>query len=121
MDQSLATVLKLCRGTSSEHHCESRETNSLEAIGIGCCQVWSNDLYPAALHRVTPITDKPRLSLPFFFNPAYDTDCAPLEALIGDEGPHYRPVNWGLFRQARTDGDYADYGKEIQLEDFRLV
>ncbi len=91
-------------------------------INVGdMMQVWSNDLYPAALHRVTPITDKPRLSLPFFFNPAYDTDCAPLAALIGAEGPHYRPVNWGLFRQARTDGDYADYGKEIQLEDFRLV
>ena len=91
-------------------------------INVGdMMQVWSNDLYPAALHRVTPITDRPRLSLPFFFNPSYDTDCAPLEALIGEEGPHYRPVNWGHFRQARTDGDYADYGKEIQLEDFRLV
>ena len=91
-------------------------------INVGdMMQVWSNDLYPAALHRVTPITDRPRLSIPFFFNPSYDTDCAPLEDLIGEEGPHYSPVNWGHFRQARTDGDYADYGKEIQLDDFRLV
>ena len=91
-------------------------------INIGdMMQVWSNDAYPAALHRVTPITDRPRYSLPFFFNPSYATDCEPLEPLVGPEGPHYRPVNWGTFRQLRTDGDYADYGKEVQLDDFRLV
>ncbi len=83
-------------------------------------QVWSNDTYPAALHRVRPITDRPRLSIPFFFNPSYETDCGPLEAAVAEDGPHYRPVNWGTFRQLRTDGDYADYGKEVQLDDFRL-
>ena len=82
-------------------------------------QVWSNDRYRAALHRVRPITDRPRYSIPFFFNPSYETDCAPLTAVIGDE-PKYRAVNWGTFRQARTAGDYADYGKEIQIEDFLL-
>jgi isopenicillin N synthase-like dioxygenase len=97
-------------------------TDGALVVNIGdMMQVWSNDAYPAALHRVRPITDRPRLSVPFFYNPSYATDCAPLEPLVGPEGPHYRPVNWGEFRQARTDGDYADYGKEIQLDDFRLV
>ncbi len=91
-------------------------------INIGdMMQVWSNDAYPAALHRVRPVVDRPRYSLPFFFNPSYATDCAPLEPLVTAEGPHYRPVNWGRFRQMRTDGDYADYGKEVQLDDYRLV
>ena len=91
-------------------------------INIGdMMQVWSNDEYRAALHRVRPITDRPRLSVPFFFNPSYATDCAPLEPLAAAEGPHYRPVNWGTFRRLRTDGDYADYGKEVQLDDFRLA
>ena len=91
-------------------------------INVGdMMQVWSNDRYPSALHRVRPITDRPRLSMPYFYNPTYDTDCAPFAALLGEEGPHYRPVNWGHFRQLRADGDYADYGKEVQLEDFRLV
>lgn len=90
-------------------------------INIGdMMQVWSNDAYRSALHRVRPITDRPRLSLPFFFNPSYATDCAPLEPTLQADRPHYRPVNWGTFRQLRTDGDYADYGKEVQLEDFRL-
>jgi isopenicillin N synthase-like dioxygenase len=89
-------------------------------INIGdMTQVWSNDRYRAALHRVRPMTGRARLSVPFFFNPSYETDCAPLPAAGGEE-PRYRPVNWGEFRQARTAGDYADHGKEIQIEDFRL-
>lgn len=90
-------------------------------INIGdMTQVWSNDRYKAALHRVRAMEDRARLSVPFFYNPSYDTDCAPLPAAGGDE-PRYRPVNWGEFRRARTAGDYADHGKEIQIADFRVV
>ena len=80
-------------------------------------QVWSNDLYKAALHRVLPRTGRERYSLPFFFNPSYDTDYAPLETVIAD-GAKYRAINWGEFRQKRADGDYADFGKEVQIADF---
>ncbi|MGI9597041.1 MAG: 2OG-Fe(II) oxygenase family protein, partial [Acidimicrobiales bacterium] len=84
-------------------------------------QVWSNDRYRAALHRVTPMTGRARSSLPYFFNPSYGTDYAPLPSAIeaGDR-PHYRPINWGAFRQARADGDYADYGAEVQITDFLI-
>lgn len=83
-------------------------------------QVWSNDRYRAALHRVAPRIDRARYSLPYFFNPSYDTDYAPLPGSIavGDK-PHYRSINWGDFRQARADGDFADYGAEVQISDFR--
>ncbi len=83
-------------------------------------QIWSNDCYRAPLHRVRPITDRPRYSIPFFFNPAYETDVAPLVS-TASEPPKYRTLNWGSFRQARTDGDFADYGHEIQIADFRIV
>lgn len=83
-------------------------------------QVWSNDRYRSALHRVLHREKRERYSVPFFFNPSYDADCAPLDELTRDEGPHYRPVNWGTFRQLRTDGDYADLGPEVQLDDYRL-
>ena len=72
------------------------------------------------MHRVRPVTDRPRYSVPFFFNPAYGTDVAPLVA-AGSGPPRYRTVNWGEFRQARTDGDFADYGREIQIADFRIA
>ena len=84
-------------------------------INIGdVVQVWSNDRYPAPLHRVTAHASRERFSAPFFFNPAYGTDFAPL---VGP--PRYRAINWGEYRAARSAGDYADIGEEIQLSHFR--
>jgi len=89
-------------------------------VNIGdMTQVWSNDRYRAALHRVRPMMARARYSLPFFYNPSYGTDCAPLPTPDG-AAPRYRPINWGEFRAARTAGDYADYGEEIQIEHFRI-
>ncbi len=84
-------------------------------------QVWSNDRYRAAMHRVLPRSGVERSSLPYFFNPSYSTDCAPLPGSIrpGDT-PHYRSINWGEFRRARADGDYADVGTEIQISHFAI-
>lgn len=84
-------------------------------------QVWSNDRYHAALHRVAGRTDRARYSLPYFFNPSYATTYQPLAGSIRPgERAHYRPINWGDFRQARADGDFADYGAEVQINDFRI-
>lgn len=84
-------------------------------------QVWSNDRYPAALHRVASRTVRRRYSLPYFYNPSYRTDYAPLPGSVGPgDGPHYRTINWGEFRQARADGDFADYGTEVQISQFRV-
>lgn len=83
-------------------------------------QVWSNDRFTAALHRVAPRTTRARYSLPYFFNPSYDTEYAPLSGAVGaGEEPKYSPISWGHFRQARADGDFADYGHEIQIADYR--
>ena len=85
-------------------------------INVGdVVQVISNDAYPAPLHRVLVGNDTDRISVPFFFNPAYAMNYAPLV-----EPPHYRSINWGEFRAARADGDYADYGAEIQVSDFAI-
>ena len=84
-------------------------------------QVWSNDRYRAALHRVAPREQAPRMSLPYFFNPSYATNYAPLAgSIIAGTAANYRSINWGEFRQARADGDFADYGAEVQIADFRL-
>jgi isopenicillin N synthase-like dioxygenase len=91
-------------------------------INIGdIVQVWSNDRYQAALHRVITNDRKDRLSAPFFFNPAYAADYAPLPTTV-DAGhpPRYRAINWGEFRSLRAAGDYADYGEEVQIGHYRL-
>jgi isopenicillin N synthase-like dioxygenase len=84
-------------------------------------QVWSNDRYQAALHRVLPRSNRERYSLPYFFNPSYETRYSPLAGSILDgDRPHYSSINWGDFRQARADGDFADYGAEVQISDFAI-
>lgn len=82
-------------------------------------QVWSNDRYQAALHRVLPRSNRERYSLPYFFNPSYETSYSPLPgSIVEASSPHYSEINWGDFRQARADGDFADYGAEVQISDF---
>ena len=84
-------------------------------------QVWSNDQYPAPLHRVRASTNRERYSLPFFFNPASEAVYAPLPALTNEQSPpRYRAINWGTFRWKRQQGDYADYGTENQISDYRI-
>lgn len=89
-------------------------------INIGdVVQVWSNDRYPAPAHRVLAHEESERYSAPFFFNPSYSTDYAPLPTACGASPPRYRPINWREFRAARAAGDYADSGEEIQIDHFR--
>ena len=91
-------------------------------INIGdVVQVWSNDRYTAPLHRVLASSSRERFSAPYFFNPTYETNYAPLPSLTADgEASRYRPINWGEFREGRAAGDYADHGEEIQISNFRI-
>lgn len=86
-------------------------------INIGdIVQVWSNDRYRAALHRVLANSSQPRYSAPFFLNPAYQSHYAPLPSTVdATHPPRYRPINWGEFRARRAAGDYADVGEEVQI------
>jgi isopenicillin N synthase-like dioxygenase len=89
-------------------------------VNIGdMIQVWSNDLYRAPVHRVLAMDAVERLSLPLFFNPAYEAVIAPLDRCTGPGRPaRYHPIRWGEFRQRRADGDFADYGAEVQISDY---
>jgi isopenicillin N synthase-like dioxygenase len=91
-------------------------------INIGdIVQVWSNDRYHAALHRVTASASRDRYSAPFFLNPAYQACYAPLPTTVDAAHPaRYRPINWGEFRGLRSAGDYADCGEEIQIKHYAV-
>ena len=92
------------------------------AVNLGdLIQVCSNDRYVAPLHRVTANAARERFSAPFFLNPAYDARYAPVPSLMRrDESPRYREISWGHFRDRRSAGDYANYGAEIQISDYRV-
>lgn len=84
-------------------------------------QVWSNDTYQAAVHRVLAMNEVDRYSIPFFFNPSATTIVAPLPSVVSPQRPpRYAPIQWSEFRGKRTDGDYADYGTEVQIAQYRL-
>jgi isopenicillin N synthase-like dioxygenase len=84
-------------------------------------QVWSNDTYQAATHRVLAMENSDRYSIPFFFNPAAESKIEPLPTVVTDSRPRaYQPIDWSEFRSRRTDGDYADYGTEVQISQYRL-
>lgn len=91
-------------------------------INIGdIVQVWSNDRYEAALHRVIANPRAERFSVPFFFNPGYATNYEPLPSTVDElNPPRYKRINWGEFRTRRAEGDYADYGEEIQITHYRI-
>jgi isopenicillin N synthase-like dioxygenase len=85
-------------------------------------QVWSNDRYRAALHRVRASTGRARYSAPFFLNPARDAYYAPLPTTVDGRTPaRYRPIGWAEFRRLRAAGDYSDRGVEVQIDHYRTT
>lgn len=85
-----------------------------------CMQVWTNDRYRAALHRVQPMTTSTRMSIPYFSNPLRGAVIAPI-AELADGAPRYRPFDFYEFISARGADNYADYGvDDIQIADYRI-
>jgi isopenicillin N synthase-like dioxygenase len=90
-------------------------------VNIGdLVQVWSNGIYKAALHRVVPVPrGTSRYSMPFFYQPDFATEVAPLPTL-GE--PVYRAFTWAEFIQGRIDDNYSAQGDEdIQIERYRIA
>ncbi|MGB0591770.1 MAG: isopenicillin N synthase family dioxygenase [Myxococcota bacterium] len=90
-------------------------------VNIGdVVQVWSNDRYVAPVHRVLASQDRLRYSAPFFLNPSFEASYAPVASVTQGEAPLYRAIPWREFREGRARGDYADYGHEVQISDYRI-
>ena len=85
-------------------------------------QVWTNDVYVAAMHRVVPRQSTGRYSTPYFFNPANDAMLEPLAGLLSGADPVYRPFTWREYIQGRVEDNFADLGEDdIQIERFRVA
>ncbi len=85
-----------------------------------CMQVWTNDRYRAALHRVLPMTTSTRMSVPYFSNPTHDCIVAPI-ADVASGNLRYRPFAFRDFIAARGADNYADLGADdTQISDFRI-
>jgi isopenicillin N synthase-like dioxygenase len=84
-------------------------------------QVWTNDRYRAALHRVRPMTTSTRMSIPYFFNPKRHAVIEPI-AELAEGGARYRPFAFRQLLDARSADNYADAGgPDTQISDFRVT
>ena len=82
-------------------------------------QVWSNDQYRAPLHRAIVHSKVERFSVPFFFNPVYSAEYAPLPSTVGARTPpRYRAINWREFRERRSAGDYANGREYLEISHY---
>jgi isopenicillin N synthase-like dioxygenase len=90
-------------------------------VNLGdCMQAWTNDRYRAAVHRVVPMTEMRRFSIPYFSNPNRDSVIEPVEELCPD-GPRYRAFAWREFTAARAYDNFVDAGTpDTQVADYRL-
>jgi len=90
-------------------------------VNIGdVVQVWSNDRYQAPVHRVLASKHSVRYSAPFFLNPSFDASYAPVPGALKGNAPRYRSIPWKEFREGRAQGDYADFGHEVQISDYAI-
>lgn len=67
-------------------------------------QYWSRDTYIATKHRV--LTGKPRISLPFFFQPNYHTLIKPVNTVQGLSGKEYPAIEYGPYAYRNYKGIY---------------
>lgn len=90
-------------------------------VNLGdCTQAWTNDRYRAAVHRVLPMTEHRRFSIPYFANPPRESMIEPLPELM-ESGPHYRAFAWREFMAARAYDNFTELGTEdTQLTNYRI-
>jgi len=79
-------------------------------INIGhMIQRWTNDYYKATVHRVIPPEHEARCSLPFFFEPNFDTVVVPLDEFCSKNNPpRYEPFHFGDYLENTFTTSYSD-------------
>ncbi len=83
-------------------------------------QVWTNDRYRAAVHRVLTMTDADRMSIPYFSNPMRTAVISPIVD-VSDGPARYREFVWRDHMRARTDDNFRDLGADdTQITDYLI-
>jgi isopenicillin N synthase-like dioxygenase len=82
-------------------------------------QVWSNDQYFAAMHRVLANRDSKRFSIPFFMGPKPETEITPI--VRDGEVPHYKSINFGEYRKRKIEGytTVLDFKDQSRLHNYK--
>ena len=69
--------------------------------------MWTNDYWPATLHRVINNSEAIRYSSGFFFDPNNDCVIAPIESFVSPSRPaRYAPTTMGAHVKRGFDGTF---------------
>ncbi|CAK8537567.1 unnamed protein product [Lathyrus sativus] len=86
-------------------------------------QVWSNDKYDSAEHRVVLNSQKERFSYPFFLFPGPHIMVKPAEELVTEQDPaKYKAYNFGKYYANRTHADFSKQDVERkEVHHFKIL
>ena len=75
---------------------------------------WTNGRFKSTLHRVILSSSecaesKERYSIPFFYEPHFDTLVECLESCVGEEGIKYPPITSGKYLVGKYEETHADF------------
>jgi len=78
-------------------------------------QYWTKDLYVATMHRV--MTTGSRISLPFFFQPDYESEIIPFEHIPNRSGKAFPPIKYGPYAFENYKVIYPNASSSVQPEE----
>ncbi|OAV96682.1 hypothetical protein PTTG_02938 [Puccinia triticina 1-1 BBBD Race 1] len=89
------------------HWIEANPIEGAFVVNIGeMWETWTNGLYKATLHRVIHKSDNYRISVPFFYEPAFDAIVAPLPAAVNLQQHLQGKTQVEITKQAVKYGDF---------------
>jgi len=79
-------------------------------------QRWTNDVYKSTLHRVVNLTGSERYSIPFFFEPNFDTMVTCLPKFCSEENPSkYPPIKSGEYLVGRYTATQHNFTEQTKI------
>uniref|UniRef100_A0A7S2WFY5 Fe2OG dioxygenase domain-containing protein n=1 Tax=Eucampia antarctica TaxID=49252 RepID=A0A7S2WFY5_9STRA len=79
---------------------------------------WTNGLFKSTVHRVLTLNKTERYSIPFFYDPNFDTEVKCLDVCFDDDNPpKYLPITSGKHLVDKYLATHADFEHTDSLAD----
>lgn len=103
----------LAVGTPSGQWIEVPPLEGAFVVNVGdLLRQWSNGEFLSTPHRVVNLSDRPRYSIPFFFDAHESTLVAPLESCVGPDRPAaFEPVRVGDHLRSELEAGFDHHRK----------